>query len=74
MRYTVRVKPNAKKTNISTLSSGELIAQVKASPQNGKANDELIKALAQFFKIPQSSIKIKHGASGKKKHIEIQEI
>ena len=74
MKYTVTVKPNAKKTMVTMPLPGELLVQVKAPPQDGKANEAVVKALAQFFKVPQTHMKIKRGITGKKKLIEIQEI
>jgi uncharacterized protein (TIGR00251 family) len=74
MKYMVTVKPNAKKTMVIMPLSGKLLVQVKSPPQDGKANEAVVQALAQFFKVPQSHIKIKQGITGKKKLIEIQEI
>lgn len=71
MRYTLVVKPNAKTTNIKYISENELHVSIKAPPREGKANEELIKTLAKFFKVPQSNVAIKHGTTGRKKIVEI---
>ena len=71
MKITVTVKPNAKKTAVEKLPDGAYKAWVKAPPVEGKANEAVIAALADFFKIRKSAITLIHGTSGKKKIFEI---
>ncbi|TSC68420.1 MAG: hypothetical protein G01um101466_463 [Parcubacteria group bacterium Gr01-1014_66] len=71
MKITVRVKPNAKKDHIEAEREGEYIAQIKAAPAEGKANNALIKLLAAHFDIARSRIKIISGFSSRNKIIEI---
>lgn len=67
----VKVKPNAKQQQIQTLADGSLLVHLKSSPVDGKANAELIKLLANEFKVPKSSVHIKSGLSSKLKRVEI---
>lgn len=71
MKYTVSVKPNAKQTKIVRISENELIAHIHAPAQDGKANEELIRALSKFFHVPQLRICITKGAIGRKKIIDV---
>lgn len=71
MKYLVTVKPNAKLSKIERGEANEFHATVKSPAQDGKANHELIKLIASFFNVPQSSIHIKNGASSRKKVVEI---
>lgn len=66
----VKVKPNSKQQNITLEPDGSLTVQLKSSPVDGKANQELIALLAQHFQVPKSQINIKLGHTSKIKLIE----
>lgn len=67
----IKVKPNSKQQQIQTLADGSLLVYLKSPPVEGKANAELIKLLANEFKVPKSSVHIKSGLSSKLKRIAI---
>jgi len=71
MKIQVKVKPNSKEQKIEELEDGNLIIRLKSPPINGKANQELIKLLAQKYQVSKSQITIKSGLSSKNKLIEI---
>jgi uncharacterized protein (TIGR00251 family) len=71
MKISVKVKPNSKTAKIEKISEEAFIANVKASPQDGKANLALIALLADYFNVPKSRITIIRGISSKQKLIEI---
>ncbi len=71
MQKKVKVKPNSKVQKIEESVDGSLIVHLKSPPVDGKANEELIKILADKFDIPKSNIKIKSGLSSRQKLIEI---
>ncbi len=71
MKFSVAVKPNSRKSEIEELGDGSFVVQLKSAPVDGKANEELIRLLSKHFRVPQKSIVIKQGSSGKKKLIEI---
>jgi uncharacterized protein (TIGR00251 family) len=71
MRLNVRVIPNASKSEIISLDSGEWKIKIQASPEDGKANGALIQLLAKHFKIPKNSIRIVAGEKSRQKIIEI---
>ena len=73
MKISVHIKPNARHEKIEVLAPNEYRVAVKAPPTDGKANQALIKILAEYFKVPQSSVIILHGLASKKKWIEITE-
>ena len=73
MRYVAKIKTNAKVDEV--LEDGNtLFIKIKAPAREGKANKAIIKLLADFFHIPQSSISIKSGLSSKNKVIEIEKL
>jgi uncharacterized protein len=71
MKIQVKVKPNSKEQKIEELEDGNLIIRLKSPPINGKANQELIKLLAEKYQVSKSQITIKSGLSSKNKLIEI---
>ncbi len=72
MKKQIKAKPNSKKQQLVTESDGSLTAYLKASPVDGKANEELIQLLAKFFGVPKSKVVIKSGLSSRIKLVEIQ--
>ncbi len=66
----VKVKPGSKKREVFQRDN-ELHARITAPPQKGKANEELIELLSQYFGIPESRITIKRGHTSRIKIIEI---
>ena len=45
----VKVKPNARVSNLEQAADGTWLAQIKAAPVDGKANEELITLVAKRF-------------------------
>jgi uncharacterized protein len=72
MKISVRVKTNARAEEV-TLDSGVYLVKTKAPPHEGKANEAVIRLLADYFKKPKSSVRIVTGASSKNKIVEIAE-
>ena len=74
MKIFVKVKPKAKEEKVIKVSATNFKVWVREVPEKGKANRAVIKALADYFKIGQSDIKIISGSTSKLKIIELQEI
>jgi uncharacterized protein (TIGR00251 family) len=70
---SIKVKPNAKMQEIRQAEDGSWIVHLKSPPVDGKANEELIKLLAKTFKVSKSCVRIKAGAGGRSKLVEIDE-
>ncbi|AFZ22473.1 hypothetical protein Cylst_0095 [Cylindrospermum stagnale PCC 7417] len=71
MQKKVKVKPNSKKQKIAEQLDGSLTVHLKSPPVDGKANEELIKLLAEKFAVPKSYVRIKSGLSSRQKLVEI---
>ena len=71
MKYTLKVKTNAKENAVLEGPGGELRVLVKAPPQEGRANEAVIEALAAHFKVPKSRVAIMSGRTSKRKIIKI---
>ncbi len=67
----VKLKPNAKKSEILGFKENILLVSVKEQPIEGKANASLIKLLSKKLKIAKSCIKFKSGEKSKTKKLVI---
>ncbi|MFH1995996.1 MAG: DUF167 domain-containing protein [Candidatus Omnitrophota bacterium] len=71
MMVSVRVQPRASRSRIEKIGNGSLKAYLTVPPVDGKANEALRGALAGYFGVSKTRIKIKRGARSKNKQIEI---
>ncbi|HUT96197.1 MAG TPA: DUF167 domain-containing protein [Candidatus Paceibacterota bacterium] len=67
MRISIIIKANAKQDKVELPK-----VSVKAPAKEGKANEAVIKLLAEYFEVPKSSVIIKSGLKSKHKIIEIE--
>jgi len=72
MKIQVKVKPNSKTEELSR-EGDSFIIKVKEPPKEGKANQAVIKLLAEHFGVPQSHIRILSGFRSRNKVIEVVE-
>ena len=70
MKIQVKVKPNSKTEGLSQ-EGDSFIVKVKEPPKEGKANQAVIKLLAEHFGIPRSQVRILSGFRSKNKVIEV---
>ncbi len=76
MRLRVRVKPGASRQAVlgrTRLAGGEaaVLIAVSAPPEGGKANAAVANLLAKQWGLPKSSIRVRVGASGRSKILEV---
>jgi uncharacterized protein (TIGR00251 family) len=69
MIINIKVIPRAKRATIK--DGNPLRVYVNQPPEDGRANDAVIKLLSEHFKIPKSKIKIIKGEKSREKIIEI---
>ena len=69
----VKVRPNARTNALVQQDDGTWVAQVKAPPVDGKANDALIALIARHFALRKSQVTVKHGATGRMKLVSVDE-
>ncbi len=70
MLIKVKVFPNSKNEEIIKKSENAFEIFVKEKPLEGRANKAVVKALALYFKIPESKIRLVKGAKQKNKIFE----
>jgi len=71
MIIEVKVKAKAREEKVEKLGENSFNVFVKALPIGGKANEAVIKLLADYFKLAKSRIKIVSGLKSKRKIVEI---
>jgi hypothetical protein len=71
MQKVVKVKPNSKAPRIVEEENGSLTVYLKSPPVDGRANEELIKTLADKYEVPKSHVTIKSGLCARHKLVEI---
>lgn len=69
----VTVKPNAKKESID-FKDGIYEIKVAKPPTEGKANENVIKLIADYFQVPKSYVRIIRGETSRIKFLEIKAI
>lgn len=67
VNITVLAKAHAKNPSIMQIDETHFRVAVKEPARDGKANKAIQKALAAFFKIPQSSVRLTIGSTSKQK-------
>ncbi|HSW21006.1 MAG TPA: DUF167 domain-containing protein [Ramlibacter sp.] len=69
----LKVKPNARQSLLiePAAPGAPWTAQLKAPPVDGKANEELVALLARHFGCAKAAVRIKAGASGRMKLVQI---
>ncbi|MFX0096526.1 MAG: DUF167 domain-containing protein [Candidatus Hodarchaeota archaeon] len=68
-RYKVEIRFHS---NYIEVEGNNIRVGLLSKPEKGKANIELVKKLAKYFKMPSSRIKIVSGQRSRRKIIEIE--
>ena len=71
MKIQINVRPNSKNLFVQKISENEYKIHLKKPALNGKANEELIDVLSNFFGVKKNSVKVIRGFTGKKKVVEV---
>lgn len=70
----VKAQPRAQSPGVRGVRNGALVVRLKAAPDRGRANDELIDALASFLDAPRAGIEIVSGHAARDKRALIRNI
>jgi hypothetical protein len=71
MKIRVTVKARSSREKVVRIGDGYVV-HVRAAPVEGKANEAVVRLLAEKFGVPRSSVKIASGLTGRTKIIEIR--
>ena len=70
-RLSVQVTPNARKSEITGVQEGMLRIKLQAQPIEGKANEALVRYLAERLQVPRKAVNLTHGAASRQKTLAI---
>ena len=75
MRLRLHVTPKSRADEILGLrEDGVLHIRVAAAPQDGKANEAVLRLLSRALALPKGAIRLKGGAASREKWIELDGI
>ncbi len=69
---TLHIQPGAKKTEFAGLHGNALKIRLAAPPVDGKANEALVKFIAETLGIAKSAVTLKSGQTSRRKVVEIE--
>ncbi len=73
MKIFISVKTNAKQEKVDKMDECHFRVCVKAPPQEGKANEAVLKVLARYFDFPKSKFRILSGLQSRNKVVTFNE-
>jgi uncharacterized protein (TIGR00251 family) len=68
---TLHIQPGAKKTELAGLHGDALKIRLAAPPVDGKANEALVKFVAETLGLPKSAVSLKSGQTSRRKVLEV---
>lgn len=68
---TLHIQPGAKKTEVAGRHGEALKIRLAAPPVDGKANEALIRYIAERLKLPKSAVSLKSGQTSRQKVLEV---
>lgn len=75
MHLSIKVIPRAKKTEaVGRMADGTLKIRLKAIPEKGRANEELVRFLASELQIDRSQIEVVSGFTDTHKLVKLPDL
>ena len=71
LTLTLHVQPGAKRSEIAGLHGEALKIRLAAPPVEGRANEALLKFIAELFGVPARQVELKQGAQSRHKVVAI---
>lgn len=68
---TLHIQPGAKKTEFAGLHGDALKIRLAAPPVDGKANEALVRFIAETLGLARSAVNLKSGQSSRRKVLEV---
>jgi len=72
MRIYLKVVARSSQQKIEKISEGDYKIWVRSVPEKGKANQEVIGCLSDYFKVNKRLVEIKGGKTSSKKIVDIE--
>jgi uncharacterized protein (TIGR00251 family) len=67
----IQVKPRSSREAVGPVQGDRLLVSVNAPPVDGKANEAVVRVLADTFGVSKSAVTIVRGETGKKKTVRL---
>ena len=71
LTLTLHIQPGAKKTEFAGLHGEALKIRLAAPPVDGKANEALLRFIAEVLHLPKSAVTLKSGQTSRHKVLEV---
>jgi uncharacterized protein (TIGR00251 family) len=71
LELKLKVNPGSSKTELAGIKENRLYIKIAASPEDGKANNCLVRFLSKLFDCPKREIIIKNGEKSRLKTIRL---
>jgi len=68
---TLHIQPGARKTEFAGLHGDALKIRLAAPPVDGKANEALVRFVAEALNLPKSAVNLKSGQTSRRKVLEV---
>jgi uncharacterized protein len=69
---TLHVQPGAKQTSVTGLHGEALKIRLAAPPIEGRANEALLRFIADFFEVTLRDVELKQGGQSRHKRVEVR--
>jgi len=71
MKIHIKVRPRSRKSGVESQADGSFVVRLSATPVDGKANEQLIELLPEYFGVAKSLVRIVRGKTSRLKTVEI---
>lgn len=68
---TIHAQPGAKRSEVAGLHGDALKIRLAAPPVEGKANEALVRFIAERFAVPQRNVELLRGAQSRHKMVKV---
>lgn len=72
IQLVLHVQPGAKRTAVAGLHGEALKIRLAAPPIEGRANEALLRFIADFFQVPLRNVELKQGEQSRHKRVEVR--
>ncbi len=69
--FDVRVQPRSKRNAVTKIADGSLKVYVTAPPEDGRANEAVVEAIAEWVGVKRRQVEIIRGATSRNKVVRI---
>ncbi|MGD0060312.1 MAG: DUF167 domain-containing protein [Verrucomicrobiia bacterium] len=69
--FAVRVTPRAKQNKVQPQADGALKVYVTAPPEDGRANEAVVNAIAEWLGVKRRDVEIVRGATSRNKVVRV---